>query len=126
MRYLFFSAFILLFGLNVFAQNQRLSDKYMAYNLTSLSLTKVIDESGFKPRKITSDATTFRSLVLQLDNQTIQQLNIDTWWLCSQKHEENFQIYNMYYKPISKVYFDANCKELIALMEIDGTVIQPK
>jgi hypothetical protein len=86
----------------------------------------VIDESGFKPIKITQNTITFRSLVLQLDNQTIQQLNIDTWWLCSEKHEEYFQIYNMYYKPVTKAYYGANCKELIALMEIDGTVIQPK
>lgn len=85
-----------------------------------------MDACGFKPINITTDYRKFRSIILQLSERAFTQFNIDTWYLCSYKHEENFQIYNMYYKQVSKSYYDENCKGLINLMIVDGTIKQPK
>jgi hypothetical protein len=99
--------------------------KYRDNEFSALKVIQVIDVCGFKSLS-TNDSRKFRSLILQLSDKAYTQLNIDTWYLCSYKHEENFQIYNMYYKNVSKNYYDENCKALIALMICDGTIKQPK
>ena len=99
--------------------------KYRDIDFNALKVVQVLDMCGFKSVSMT-DSKTFRLVILQLSDRAYNQINIDTWWLCSYKHEENFQIYNMYYKKISKSFYDENCKALIALMLIDQTIKQPK
>lgn len=101
-------------------------DKYDDKNFNGLKVVQVIDISGFIPLKLTKDVRQFKSVLLQLSDRAYTQLNIDTWSLCSFKHEQYFQIYNMYYKPVTKSFYDENCKALIALMLMDGTIIQPR
>lgn len=101
-------------------------NKYDDNDFNGLKVVQVIDASGFKPIKITTDIKQFKSVILQLSERAYTQMNIDTWYLCSYKHEEYFQIYNLNYKTVTKSYYDDNCKALIALMLIDGTIKQPK
>jgi hypothetical protein len=107
-------------------ENKGWSKKYYEKNLSSTLVIKIMDECGFVPAKQTKDVRDFKSTILQLSDKAFDQINIDTWYLCSNKHEENFQIFNMYYKKVTKEYYDTNCKALIALMLLDGTVRQPK
>lgn len=99
--------------------------KYRDNVFNALKVVQVLDICGFKSLSIT-DSKQFKATILQLSDRAYNQINIDTWWLCSYKHEENFQIYNMYYKNVSKSYYDENCKALIALMLLDGTIKQSK
>ena len=108
------------------AQGQGYSDKYHDKDLTGLKITRMIDSAGFIPKKLTTDIKQFKALILQLSDEAITQINIDTWYLCSRKHDENFEIYNTYYEPLTKGFFDQHCKALIALMLLDGTIKQPR
>ena len=101
-------------------------NKYDDKDFNGLKVAQVMDGCGFKPIKRTTDIRQFKSVILQLSDRAYTQFNIDTWYLCSYKHEENFQIYNMYYKPITRNYYDENCKSLLVLMLIDGTIKQSK
>jgi len=101
-------------------------EKYHDRDLNALKIVNVIDTAGFMPIKLTTDLRQFKAAILQLSDRAYNQINIDTWSLCSYKHEEYFQIYNMYYKPVKRSYYDENCKALIALMLIDGTIKQPR
>ena len=101
-------------------------DKYDDKDFNGVKVVQVIDVAGFKPIKVTRDIKQFKSALLQLSERAYTQLNIDTWSLCSYKHEEYFQIYNMYYKTVTRSFYDENCKALIALMLIDGTIKQPR
>jgi len=100
-------------------------DKYDDKEFNGLKVTKVIEASGFKAVNY-ADLRQFKSMILQLSQRAYTQLNIDTWYLCSYKHEEYFLIYNMYYKSVTHSFYDENCKALITLMILDGTVKQPK
>jgi hypothetical protein len=33
-------------------------------------------------------------------------------------------MYNMYYKPVTRSYFDENCKALVTLMIIEGVAVK--
>lgn len=122
--------FIILFGgvLQLNAQSTKpnpYGDKYDDKDFNGLKVVQTIDIIGFKPIRV-KDIKQFKSVLLQLSDKAYTQLNIDTWYLCSYKHEEYFQIYNMYYKAITKNLYDDNCKALITLMLVDGTIKQPK
>lgn len=123
-----FTVLLLCFG-SVYAQETKpnpYGNKYDDKDFNALKIVSVIDAAGFKPIKVTTDLKQFKSALLQLSERAYTQINIDTWYLCSYKHEEYFQIYNMYYKTVTRTFYDENCKALIALMLIDGTIKQPK
>ncbi len=101
-------------------------NKYDDKDFNGVKVVQIIDAAGFKPIKVTTDMKQFKSALLQLSERAYTQINIDTWYLCSYKHEEYFQIYNMYYKTVTRSFYDDNCKALIALMLLDGTIKQPK
>jgi len=54
----------------------------------------------------------------------IKQININSWGICDHYNIDNFDIYNYYYKTISRATYNKYCKELNALMLIDGTIKQ--
>lgn len=85
-----------------------------------------MDEVGFQPIKLTTNTDNFKALILDSGPSVMQQLNIESWWLCSNKHEEYFILYNMYCKDVTKQYYAFHCKELICLMRIDGTASRPE
>jgi|GEM_PF-2881918 len=101
-------------------------NKYDDKDFNGLKVMQVIDAASFKPIKLTTDIKQFKSILLQLSERAFTQLNVDTWYLCSYKHEEYFQIYSMYYQTVTRSFYDDNCKALIALMLVDGTIKQPK
>lgn len=121
---------LLVFSLgSLYAQEMKTNpygDKYDDKDFNGIKVVQVIDAAGFKPIKVTTDIKQFKSALLQLSERAYTQMNIDTWYLCSYKHEEYFQIYNLNYKSINRNFYDDNCKALIALMLIDGTIKQPK
>lgn len=125
MKYL---VLILFLGLTnvVIAQSSKndWGSKYDDPEFNGIKVLTVLESSGFKPVKSTTDMRQFKSVVLALSERAYTQMNIDTWSLCSYKHEEYFLLYNMYYKPVTKSYYDTNCKGLIALMLIDGTAVK--
>ena len=106
--------------------NNPFGDKYDDPSFEGSKIVQVIDAASFKPIKLTTDVRYFKSILLQLSQRAYTQINIDTWYLCSYKHQDYFSIYNMYYKPVSLNFYAENCKALIALMLIDGTIKQPK
>ena len=96
---------------------------------SALDLTNTIEEIGFKPVKKLKNFNQIdlkKFVLSSIQNGLLQQLNIDAWYHCENKSEEGFQIYNLYYKKISKTYYNSHCKEINALMEIDGVVQQPR
>ncbi len=101
-------------------------DIYLAENLTSSSMIEVLDKAEFEPQRINVEMREFKSAILQLQKGAIKQLNISTWYMCTRKYEEYFNIYNSYYKIITRAFYETNCKELNALMILDGVVKQPK
>jgi hypothetical protein len=56
----------------------------------------------------------------------LKQVNINSWGVCEYKKIDNFSTYNYYYKKISRETFDLYCKELNALMLLDGIIPQLK
>jgi hypothetical protein len=108
------------------SSNNDYNSKYDDPGFNGIKVLNVLESSGFKPVKSTTDMRQFKSAILVLSERAYAQINIDTWSLCSNKHEEYFLLYNMYYKPVSKDYYDTNCKGLIALMLLDGTAIKKR
>ena len=56
----------------------------------------------------------------------LKQININSWGVCNYKKRDNFSTYNYYYNEITRKTFDLYCKELNALMLLDGTITQMK
>lgn len=115
---------ILLFTLFFISQLQAQIKEFSA-----LDLTNTIKEIGFKPVKKLKNFNQIdlKKFVLStIQNGLLHQLNIDAWFLCENKREEGFQIYTLYYKKIPKTYYNSHCKEINAIMEIDGVVQQPR
>lgn len=101
-------------------------DRYGQIELNAMKIVKIMEECNFKPVKRTTDIRTFKLLILNLPTNVFEQTSRDTWYLCSYKHDENFEIYNMYYQKISKSYYDDNCNAIISLMIFDGVIKQPQ
>ena len=115
---------ILLFTLFFVSQS-----KAQIKEFSALDLTSTIEEIGFKPVKKLKNFNQIdlkKFILSTIQNGLLQQLNINAWYLCENKREEGFQIYNLYYKKISKTYYNFHCKEINAIMEIDGVVQQPR
>ena len=64
--------------------------------------------------------------MIEADTPMLKQLNISSWFYCDYKKINNFETYNYYYKDISRLIYDKYCKEINALMLLDGVIIQPK
>lgn len=125
MKYFCF-LFISLISINLSAQDNPYGSRYDDVDFNAMKIIRVIESSSFQPINVTTDLKQFKSALLQMPERAFKQLNIDTWYLCSYSHDENYQIYNMYYKPVTRAYYDQNCKALIALMLLDRTIRQPK
>lgn len=93
-------------------------------DISASQIVSVIDKVGFCPINRTKDVKVFKLAILQLSASAIKQVNINSWWLCNNRKDDNFTIYNMLYKEVTKEIFDLYCKELISLMVCDGTATQ--
>lgn len=63
---------------------------------------------------------------IESDRSLINQININSWGICEHYNIDNFDTYNYYYKPISRTVYNRYCRELNALMLLDGTIKQIK
>ncbi len=109
---------------NLYGQSKK--QNYMDHNLTSITLLEVMAKAVFQPISYDGDPKKFKTTTLQLPDNVIKQLNIDAWYLCTNKIPEYLQIYNIHYEEVSREFFEKNCKELIALMILDDTISQPR
>ena len=111
----------LLFCLTLHSQNQE---------FTTSDIIKFVDLTGFKGAKILKgfNPQEQKQLIKEVlsDSGSLNQLNIDAWYICDRQKIDNFEIYNYYYKKISRATYNQYCKEINALMMLDGIVKQPK
>ncbi|MBO9204852.1 MULTISPECIES: hypothetical protein [Niastella] len=86
----------------------------------------LIDSIKFKPMKNMKNHSVrdIKAAILSLNSDDIRQMNITGSYYCSVKHEEMFQLWNLYFPPISKSFWNINCKGLITLMDLDGYIIK--
>ena len=115
--------------LSAFSQTKtdpKWSNKYHSEELKGTDLVRLIEEVDFKLAARKVDIKTFKTAILQLSPDVYAQINIDSWYLCSTKHDDYFEIWNMYYTKVSREKWDAKCKGLMALMCLDGTATPPK
>ena len=120
MKKTFICISLLFFGLNSYCQS---------LDITNSQLITTIDLLEFKPIKLMKQ---FKGIDLKKfiyyanEEATLRQLNIDARYLCRNKKDENYEIYNLYYKKISRQTYDSYCKEINILMEMDAVISQPK
>jgi len=98
-------------------------------DITNSQITATIDLIAFKPVKLLKQfkGVDLKKFIYYANEQsTLRQLNIDARYLCRNKKEENYEVYNLYYKKISKDTYDLYCKEINILMEMDGVIAQPR
>jgi len=60
------------------------------------------------------------------DRAMMKQININSWGVCDHYNIDNFDTYNYYYKDITREKYNQYCKEINALMLLDGTITQLK
>lgn len=110
---------VLFFLTDTFAQN-------LAFNTSDLR--KVASSIGFKGVKNLKDLSEGEWLQyfnnIESNRALITQININSWGVCEHYNIDNFDIYNYYYKTISREKYNMYCKEINALMLIDGTIAQ--
>jgi|ERR1017187_7348367 hypothetical protein len=110
-----------------FSQSQideKWSKQYYDEKYKALDLMKLIDATKFKPTSKEmrgTDIKYFKAAILQLSDPAIEQMNRDARYLCSIKHDDYFEVWNMFYTKITKDYWDKNCKGLLCLMCLDNT-----
>lgn len=63
-----------------------------------------------------------KATFLLLSPDDIRQLNIDGIYYCSVKHDDMFQLWNLYYPEVSKETWDTYCKGFIGLLNFDGFI----
>jgi len=68
------------------------SEKYYDEEWKGTHLVTLMDSVKFKPFLIKTDTRTFKSLLLRLSPQAYRQMNIDSWYLCSTRHDEFFEL----------------------------------
>jgi hypothetical protein len=117
---------LIITSINVFSQNNIGDRYYEDGEYTLVSVIATIEKSGFELQNRDISMEVFKRAVIKLGEGSIRQLNINTRFLCTNKHEENFEIWNMFYKKISKEFYRENCEQLIALMLLDGIIDDPK
>jgi hypothetical protein len=93
-------------------------------------LRRVINIVGFKGVKTLKNFTDNDLIVIfskiESDRAFMAQLNINSWGVCDHYKINNFDLFNYYYLDITRTTYNTYCKELNALMLLDGTIDQLK
>jgi len=94
---------------------------YSSQTWTASDVNNLIDLVGYKSylRKDV-DTKMLKTIFLQFSPQIYIQLNDESAYLCSAKHDDYFAIWNMYHPKLDKAFWDKNCKGLIILLRIDN------
>jgi hypothetical protein len=106
-------------------ENQ-LSEIYRPQIWKATDYINLIETIQFKPIKNAKNYSIrdIKAALLTFNSDDINQMNITGSYYCSVKHEEMYQLWNLYYPTINKSFWDTNCKGLIALMDFDGFIIK--
>ena len=64
-----------------------------------------------------------KAMFLNMTVEEIKQMNIDGEYYCSVKHEDCYNLWQLYYPSITKDTFDRYCKGLIVFMILDGVLL---
>lgn len=97
--------------------------------LTIDKLINAINNTNFRFKNNAKDIPSSmykKMLVDVIHNRALKQLEIEAWNICDYKKIDNYNIYIQNYSYISKEVFNNYCKELNALMIIDGIIKQSK
>jgi hypothetical protein len=114
--------------LNAFAQRTEAEYKeyYRQFNWSASDLVAALDTlikyTDFKFVKglKNSDMKSVKATILNLQPDALKQINIDGWYYCSTKHEDLFNLWNLYYTRIDRKGFENYCVIMMFLMKIDG------
>ena len=101
-------------------------NKYSDKDYTGAELSKIVDIVKFVPNRSDAEKSPkfFKACLLSMPDQGIEQLNRDANYLCAIKHEDYYEIWNMFYTKIKKDTWDVSCKALLALMLLDKTALR--
>lgn len=101
-------------------------DTYKTVEYTAFDYIHLFDTLQFKFVKNEKlkgvDATTIKAVFLQTSIEALRQMNRDGNYYCSLRHDEYYELWNIYYPKISKPFWDQNCKGLVILMSLDEIV----
>lgn len=106
-----------------FSQNQQFS---------GLDLKQVASTIKWKPvdnlKSLNSDPERLNLYFLHLnaEHALMQQLNIEGWGVCEYRKTDNLNLYNYYYQDITRAIYIKYCKEIAALMMLDGIIKQSR
>jgi hypothetical protein len=64
-----------------------------------------------------------KGAIINMGSAAITQMNIDGQYNCVKRHEDIFNLWNLYYPKITMETWDNICKGAIPLMELDGVLI---
>lgn len=95
------------------------------YNFSGNDFIKVIELVNFAPQssQLQHDAQLLKKVILNLDQADLRQMKITgNYYSRTFKHDDYFELYNMYYKKLSKETWDKYCPYLLPLMDLDGVV----
>jgi hypothetical protein len=118
---------ILLFVFFIFLKTPAIS-QISEFNTSDLQRTALkVGFVGVKNLKnLSKDGLKIFFNELESDRMLLKQININSWGVCEFHKIDNFDLYNYYYADVSRETFKINCKELNALMLLDGTISQIK
>lgn len=110
--------------LTLFIGFTSVAQDYLNDKINAIDIIEVIDDLDFEAqyqlREYEIDL--IKTVILQLNDSEILQVNIDGWSYCTNKREEAFRIWNLNYKKVTESYFNKNCKQLVYLMIFDGAI----
>lgn len=84
----------------------------------------LIDFIDWKPVKKMKpyDIKDIKATFLLISPSDIRQLNLDGIYYCSAKHDDMYQLWNLYYPKVSKENWDKYCRGFIGLLNFDGFI----
>lgn len=95
------------------------------HNYSASDFIRVIDAVNFVPQGtlLKKDVQLFKKALLMFDGADLRQLMITGVYYCRTfKHDDYFELYNLYYSRISKDTWNKYCPYLLPLMDLDGIV----
>lgn len=120
--------YILILLACVFSINLVLAQEMKEF--TAIDLKNIANTIDWSPAKnfkgVSKEKMNLFFLEINNDTALIKQINIDSWGICDYNKIDNLELYNYYYKDISRSFYNNNCKEINALLLIDGIIKQQK
>jgi hypothetical protein len=94
-------------------------------DFTATKIIEVIDLLRWKPTKhpYKDNLQTLKKVILMFPQEGLRQIMIDgNYYPRTYKHDDYYNLYNLYYTPINKTDFDYYCPYIIFLMGLDEII----